>query len=164
VDAVNIHVFQDNAKVMGNVLCTLQDVYELLPSLSNSTVLFHLLSQFPSNLSTEWKEVKKLQCVRESVQNALSLLKNEQMKIKDSNVVYGEFVNASNMLLHAVERGIAYSKEKIDTSTARLLANQMRFILGEHRRLWTLRNRPGGLQQSTKILEKRLLEYEVLSH
>jgi hypothetical protein len=36
----------------------------------------------------------------------------------------------------------------------------MRDILGEHRRLWGARNREGGLQDSTRVLEQRLTEYE----
>jgi len=36
----------------------------------------------------------------------------------------------------------------------------MRTILGEHRRLWSARNRVGGLQDSESVFEERLLEYE----
>jgi hypothetical protein len=39
------------------------------------------------------------------------------------------------------------------------LASQMRTILGEHRRLWSARNRVGGLQDSESVLEQRLREY-----
>jgi hypothetical protein len=35
----------------------------------------------------------------------------------------------------------------------------MRTILGEHSRVWTARNRVGGLQDSTRVLEERLREY-----
>jgi hypothetical protein len=36
----------------------------------------------------------------------------------------------------------------------------MRTILGEHRRLWSARNRVGGLQDSESVFEERLQEYE----
>jgi hypothetical protein len=36
----------------------------------------------------------------------------------------------------------------------------MNIILGEHRRLWTARNRVGGLQDSERAFEERLREYE----
>jgi hexosaminidase len=39
------------------------------------------------------------------------------------------------------------------------LASQMRTILGEHRRLWSARNRVGGLQDSESVFEQRLQEY-----
>jgi hypothetical protein len=40
------------------------------------------------------------------------------------------------------------------------LAAEMNIILGEHRRLWTARNRVGGLQDSERAFEERLREYE----
>ena len=40
------------------------------------------------------------------------------------------------------------------------LASGMRTILGEHRRLWSARNRVGGLQDSERVFEERLREYQ----
>ena len=39
------------------------------------------------------------------------------------------------------------------------MAAEMNIILGEHRRLWTARNRVGGLQDSERVFEERLREY-----
>jgi hypothetical protein len=45
-------------------------------------------------------------------------------------------------------------------STREELAAEMNIVLGEHRRLWTARNRVGGLQDSERVFEERLREYE----
>jgi hypothetical protein len=63
------------------------------------------------------------------------------------------------MMLHACRRGTAMLEGTID-STREELAAEMNIILGEHRRLWTARNRVGGLQDSERVFEERLREYE----
>ncbi len=64
------------------------------------------------------------------------------------------------MMLHACERGMAMFEGTIDSDEKRdELASQMRTILGEHRRLWSVRNRVGGLQDSESVFERRLREY-----
>jgi hypothetical protein len=63
-------------------------------------------------------------------------------------------------MLHACNRGTAMLEGTIDSAEKREeLASEMRTILGEHRRLWTTRNRVGGLQDSESVLEERLKEY-----
>ena len=62
--------------------------------------------------------------------------------------------------MHACERGTAMLEGTIDSAEKRdELASQMRTILGEHRRLWSARNRVGDLQDSESVFEQRLQEY-----
>ena len=64
------------------------------------------------------------------------------------------------MLRHACQRGLALRQGVLGRSAVkRRLAEDMRLIIGEHRRLWTARNREGGLQDSARRLEARLAEY-----
>jgi hypothetical protein len=82
------------------------------------------------------------------------------MQREDAALIQAEFANAARMLNHASNLGIAQRKETLTSQSVRQgLADEMRIILGEHRHLWTARNRPGGLQDSVQALEKRLREY-----
>ena len=82
------------------------------------------------------------------------------MERDDAGVTRDEFANAARMMLHACERGTARLDGTIDSTEKRNeLASQMRTILGEHRRLWSARNRIGGLQNSESVFEERLQEY-----
>ena len=69
-----------------------------------------------------------------------------------------EFGNASAMLLHACRRGMW----KLDTSSQskQTLAEDLRRVIAEHERLWLIRNRPGGLSDSSGRLRANLDEYE----
>jgi hexosaminidase len=84
-----------------------------------------------------------------------------RMDRDDAEVTRDEFANAARMMLHACERGMAMLEGTIDSAEKRNeLASGMRIILGEHRRLWSARNRVGGLQDSESVFEERLREYE----
>jgi len=78
----------------------------------------------------------------------------------DAELIVREFRNSIRMLLHACQRARAVFSGSIGKQKVRdSLADDMRIILGEHRELWVARNRVGGLQDSTRELEKRLGEY-----
>jgi hypothetical protein len=78
----------------------------------------------------------------------------------DAGIIRDEFANAARMMLHACERGTAILQGTIDAAEKRdELASGMRIILGEHRRLWSARNRVGGLQVSESVFDERLQEY-----
>jgi hypothetical protein len=64
------------------------------------------------------------------------------------------------MAAHACRKGIAIGSEGIERSEIKNeLARELRCILGEHRELWVLRNRIGGLTDSTRVLEQCLSRY-----
>ena len=82
------------------------------------------------------------------------------MDREDAEVTRDEFANAARMMLHACERGTAMLEGTIDSAEKRKeLASGMRIILGEHRRLWSARNRVGGLHDSESVFEQRIREY-----
>ena len=81
------------------------------------------------------------------------------VRLADTSTLAGqEFANAAAMLIHACRRGMW--KLDATSQSAGDLADQMRHIMQEHRRLWLARNRPGGLDDSTSRLEFCLSEYQ----
>jgi hypothetical protein len=105
---------------------------------------------------------KRLQATQEYIEEAAAPLALARMEGDEGALVRDEYANAVRMLLHACRRGLALRQGTLGRSAVkRGLAEDMRVVIGEHRRLWAARNREGGLQDSARRLEARLQEYTV---
>jgi hypothetical protein len=159
--ALDRHVFQDASGVMGGLAYDLGNTYLKSGHLTgNNAVLFQILSgdlkwPIPGTVTA-----RTLAAAREHVEEVAGRLVRARMNRPDAALVTDEFANAARMLLHACARG---QWRLNPTAKARVtkaaLARDLREILGEHRRLWSARNRPGGLQDSARRLEARLNDY-----
>jgi hexosaminidase len=161
VAALDLHAFRDAARVMGTLSHDLGDAHKKAgPAPHNSTVLFHLLTQAPDLPVPEGVTVESLKQAGEHINSVIGPLERVRMDRDDAQITRDEFANAARMMLHACNRGTAMLEGTLDSAEKREeLATEMRTILGEHRRLWTARNRVGGLQDSERVLEERLKEY-----
>jgi hexosaminidase len=161
VAALDLHAFRDAARVMGTLSHDLGDAHKKAgPAPHNSTVLFHLLTQAPDLPVPEGVTVESLKRAGEHINSVIGPLERVRMDRDDAQITRDEFANAARMMLHACNRGTAMLEGTLDSAEKRdELASDMRTILGEHRRLWTARNRVGGLQDSERVLEERLKEY-----
>ncbi len=136
---------------MGQLACDLGNVYQHVGKLmKNSSALFRIL--VPSSTHKEPLEGITI----ENLKRAESEIRRVGTA-HHSGLETDEFANASGMLLHACRRGIW----KLDPTTYSHaeLADELNDILKEHRRLWLMRNRPGGLSDSAARLETILGEY-----
>jgi hexosaminidase len=159
VSALDAHVFRDRAGVMGRLAHDLGNAYKVAGSLPhNSSVLFHLLTWPVSGDAVEGLNAGKLREIADYIRAVIEPLGSARMARPDAATVKEEFANAARMMLHGCERGVAML-EGGTLSSRDDLAADMRTILGEHRKLWTERNRPGGLQEGAGMLEERLKEY-----
>ena len=161
ISALDLHAFRDRARVMGTLGHDLGDAHEEAGGApENSTVLFHLLTQAYDSPPPDGVTVEKLEKTIEHIESIVEPLAGARMDREDAGTIQDEFANAARMMLHACRRGRSMLEGTIDSAEEREeLASEMRTILGEHRRLWNARNRPGGLQESQKIFEERLREY-----
>ena len=161
ISALDLHAFHDRARVMGRLCYELGNAHEKAgPAPHNSTVLFNLLTQAPESPLPEGVSVESLRETSEHIGSIVEPLESARMERDDAGITRDEFANAARMMLHACERGTAMLQGTIDSSEKRdELASEMRTILGEHRRLWSARNRVGGLQDSESVFEQRLREY-----
>lgn len=162
--ALDLHAFHDRACVMGTLSHDLGDAHEKAgPAPQDSTVPFHLLTQVPDSPLPDGVTVGTLEETIEHIESIVGPLDNARMDIEDAETTRDEFANAARMMLHACKRGKAMLEGTIDSAeTRKQLAAEMRTILGEHRRLWNARNRPGGLQESQIVFEDRLRDYTVV--
>ena len=162
VRALDTHVFHDEAEVMGRLVYDLGNAYQKIGHLvGNASVLFHFVH---SSLSQPMPESVTEQTIRATMDYICAVrepLSRARMDRADASLIVDEYANAVRMLLHGCRRALAVRTGIISTESERhALAAEMRDILGEHRRLWVARNREGGLQDSTRVLEQRLTEYE----
>jgi hexosaminidase len=158
---LDLHAFRDGARVMGKLGHDLGNAHEKAgPTPHNSTILFHLLTRAPDSPFPDDVTVESLREVGEHINAIIGPLDGARMDREDAGIIRDEYANAARMMLHACERGTAILEGTISSAEKRdELALEMRTILGEHRRLWSARNRVGGLQDSESVFEERLLEY-----
>jgi len=161
ISALDLHAFHDRAGVMGTLSHDLGNAHEKAgPAPHNSTVLFHLLTQAPGSPLPDGVNAHSLEETADHISSIVGSLDSARMDREDAGIIHDEFANAARMLLHACKRGAAMLENTIESAEKREhLASEMRTILGEHRRLWTVRNRVGGLQDSASVFEERLREY-----
>jgi len=161
--ALDFHVFQDGAGVMGRLAYDLGNAYLHVGHVrDNGSLLSDILQRavgapaLPVGITPQ-----TLAGARAFIEQTLAALPVARMAGRDATLVRDEFANAGCMLLHACSRG-AWLRDPRAVSAAmrRRLAAEMRTIIGEHRRLWLARNRVGGLVDSVRPLEARLAEYK----
>jgi hexosaminidase len=161
ISALDLHAFFDEACIMGRLSYDLGNAHEKAgPATHNSTVLFNMLTQSSDDPLPDGVTVESLRETGEHIISIIEPLEGARMDRDDAGTTHDEFANAARMMLHACQRGTAMHEGTIDSAEKRdELASGMRTILGEHRRLWSARNRVGGLQDSESVLEERLKEY-----
>jgi hypothetical protein len=88
-----------------------------------------------------------------------SKLYKHGMKRSDAQLVEEEFINA----IHLLEVGVGLinfinlnreTSEKNQQDSIRKIEEKLTQVISEHKRLWLLRNKPGGLDKSLAPLEK----------
>lgn len=160
IRALDIHAFRDDAGVMGRLAYDLGNAYQKVGRIvRNNSVLFHFV-YFPIELPLpEGVSEETIRSTMEYIRSVIEPLPRARMDRADAALIVDEFTNAARMLLHGCRRALAVAQGTLDVEKGGL-ATEMREILGEHRRLWTARNREGGLHDSTRVLEQRLKEYE----
>jgi hypothetical protein len=160
IPALDRHVFLDSARVMGKLAHDLGNAYLRGGQLYNSNTFFQLLYHPPARPLPEGATEKNLKEADDTIQSVIEPLVGARMQREDASLIQAEFANAARMMRHACGRGLALRQGNLASEPVRhSLAEEMRVILGEHRRLWSARNRAGGLQDSSRNLEKRLSEY-----
>ena len=120
----------------------------------NHSVFFQLLQQPPTAAVFEAVDPEKLAAAHGLIEQILRPLAGARMDRPDAALIQAEFINAAQMMLHGCDRGLR--------KDPRALAEELRAIIAEHRRLWLARNRPGGLADSARRLEQRLEDYHAV--
>ncbi len=98
----------------------------------------------------------------DTINEVMERLPESRMNRPDAALIADEFAETARLMQHACRRGL-WLKETDQakaTEQRKALAEDMRGIIAEQRRLWLARNRPGGLDDSIARFERLLAEYE----
>lgn len=160
--AADRHVFKDSAGVMAQFAWDMGCTW----TRTGHDMTYAIVLSWIIQNGIHWERDDRvtsetLHQTREHVEQTMAALSRARMGRRDAETVIDEYENCARFLYHGCELGLAILDNTFDNQETRLnLGSQMREILGEHRRLWCVRNRIGGLHDSTRTLEKRLAEYD----
>ena len=95
----------------------------------------------------------------EQIEKGLILLHQSESRCIDKDVIVKELEQASQLALFGIKLGLARLDAK-DKKTKNIpfkkrqeLANELYLIIEQHKTIWLIRNREGGLQDSAQKLE-----------
>lgn len=150
--SLDAQLYLDPANTVAQVIHDLGNVYQspgkLIP---NASILFRIL--VPTSARTDpmlGLQPENLQAAEHAVHSALSRLTRSRMNTPNADLIKDELKNAAAMLTYACH--IGQSRLGSPILSDRALADEFRHIIKEHRRLWLIRNRPGGLTDSASRL------------
>ena len=155
---------------MGRVVYDLGNVYQKPGVIvGNGSVLFRCLQNPGRNINEGYYAkltVEKLVETRECIDGLMARLKQVKMGRPDAKLYLDEVANAARLLRFATELAIEWKKtdegkvKAIDVKRRLELADELKRIIAEHKQLWLIRNRKGGLVDSVDKMEKVLKELE----
>jgi hexosaminidase len=164
------YVFNDQAGVMGRLAYELGNVYLETGILTGNSNVFGRLLANP-NLSMDqspWTDLK-VEGLQRAIQKLDALeaqLNQARMGHSDSQLVLDEFRNGIALARHACHLGIARLEAgrvevpQLSSEARAVLARELEPTIAEFKRLWLIRNRPGGLQDSAGRFESLLASYK----
>jgi len=162
---VSRYIFNDPTEKSGQALIDLGNAYMKTGiNLSNSS-LFNNLLRNPSRIIPKGTTKEGLQFSIGYLDKNLQILVNAPMVTEDANIIKTEITLAVNMAKLGCKIGLArlaiptQELKKISASKRKELATEYENLIEEHKKLWTLRNRSGGLHISAGNLERSLMQF-----
>lgn len=161
---VSRYIFNDSTGKSGQALIDIGNAY-LLKTGGDASFSNLLANPGRANIS-ERMTAEGLQDAINTMNKNLQLLVNAPITSEDAKIIKAEMTLAVNMAKLACKIGLARIEvstkelEKISASKRKALSTEFENLIKEHRKLWILRNRPGGLQVSAGNLERGLQELQ----
>lgn len=144
---LSIHAFNDNSLRIGKVFYDLGNLYSFFSARTkNFSVLWHLLFSKKEDFSVEITK-EELYAVKTKLED----IKNEVKTLRCDKTVLMELKFVLKMMSLAVKTGKAYFDGKPKSS----LEDKYEKMRKLHRKIWLLRNRIGGLDDSEAKLNTK---------
>jgi hypothetical protein len=158
--ALDLHVFQDEAREMGQIAFELGNVYLVSRHQIENGSMFWVPLYYPP----DHPEIQKLcpadlRAARDRVSGLWERMRRVRMRRPDAQLVADEWANC----VRQVNLGIDLALATLDGTrnrreVRRTLGAQVREVIDEHRRIAPMRNRPGGMEETLVPLKERLKE------
>ncbi len=161
---LNYYVFKDKTEYTAKALLTLGNAYLKADIPEGNANAFHLMIRrfkwtMQGNYQTKHLNEKGLLAAEKEIDKGLALLEKANPTSKDGKIIQKEIKQAAELARFGAHLGLARLKAK-DKSTAHIpkkekekLATELKEIIEGHKKIWTIRNRAGGLQDSAGKLE-----------
>ncbi len=161
-EALSLQVFRDPSGSMGSLAWDLGNVYQVYQRKARRILRF---SSFLNQVLYEPADQRgqsplEWDCLspglfagaRERIDAAMAGLKDARMPAAEGALLRREIANTARLARHACALGEAKAAAgRPSPAQARSLAEDLRGILAEHRALWLLRNRIGGLEEKSCV-------------
>ncbi len=168
-DILNEYIFKDKSGLTAKALLKLGNAYLKCSIPEGNANAFHLMLRrykwtMEGHFQTKKLKKKGLIEAENEINLAQDLLSRANPNCKDSSIIIKELDQAIALAKHGIHLGIArlnapkHATENIDSNTKDVLITDLTEIIENHKKIWILRNRTGGLESSTqKMID--LLEY-----
>jgi hexosaminidase len=160
VRALDTHVFEDEAGVMGRLSFDLGNAYQVSGYVpGNSSVFYYLIRHRHDQPLDPALKADALHATIERIDAVMAPLDNAAMNRPDADLIKGELRMTADLMRFACRLGIARIETNAENIAAipqerrNVLAAELEAILPEFRQLWLARNRSGGLKESTGHFE-----------
>lgn len=167
---LNHYIFKDNTGKTAEALLKLGYADQKTNIPNGNANAFHLMLfrykwTMDGFYQTKELNIEGLQAAEKEILDALEILKDAAPQSADSVIIIQEIEQAAKLAIHAIHLGIARLMAK-DKSTDNIpadimaeLKSELKPLIANHRKLWIIRNRPGGLDDSAEKLENLLKHY-----
>jgi hexosaminidase len=146
----SLHAFGDPTGKIGRAYYDLGEIYRCFNRRTyNSSIPFQVL--FWADKDATWKDVTlaEFEAMDMELERIKSEIAGDQMASEDAEIVRMELKHVLNMLALSAEIG----KHKLAGTQTPDFESKLNAIEHEHQHVWLLRNRPGGLSDSTARLK-----------
>lgn len=168
---LNHYVFQDSTGNTAKAVLQLGNAYLDTKIPKGNANAFHLLLRrhlwtMQGNYQTKELTIENLETARQTILNALMVLENGKPTSSDASFIGPELNQAAALAMHAIDLGIArlgtedQQTKSIPLEKRQELKRELLVLIEQHKELWLMRNRPGGLSDSAAKLEDIVLFYD----
>ncbi len=158
---LNKYIFKDKTEKTAQAIVKLGNAYLKCKIPEGNANAFHLMLRrykwtMKGHYQTKELKINNLQAAENEINKALEEFKLATPQCKDSSIVKEEIYQACTLAKHGIHLGIArlkapkYDTKNIKKETKTLLEEDLDSIIENHKTVWILRNRIGGLESSSE--------------
>ncbi len=144
--SLSLHLFGDVTGRAGRVFYDLGNIYKVFRKRTyNSSVPFQTLFWHDREETFDGLRLEEFEAMADRLDEIESEMRGYVMQCKDAEIVEREFAHVVEMLRLAAD----YGKWRLGGSKPERFAERIQEIKDEHEKVWLMRNRRGGLSDST---------------
>ncbi len=161
---LNKFVFKDKGRNTAKAILILGNAYQKANIPEGNSNAFHLMIRrfkwtLKGNYQTRELNKKGLIAAEKEINRGLQVLALAQPNCIDKEIILVEIQQAASLAKFGIHLGLARldalenKTKNIPQNKKQKLALELKSLIENHKKLWLLRNRPGGLQDSSQKLE-----------